>query len=247
MLLVDGKKVLTGNMVPEDLTGWYIEINDLKQNTDYELKVYYKNKLLDDVKFKTKLEPVRFEVENYTGLVVNRWMLRLKFNFNNSLKKILTIKAKQMPDYDGITKSIIQKLNKNTFEKCKDLYFTIYTWEKFEATDKTDIENPSINNFKKELFVPYFVKYDELTDSQKMLVNDKHLYAKCRKLSEKFQNVMDERIKQAEKNENVKMYDFDKKIDVVDLTGLVKGSSYDLSIVYESIDGLTWSYDVFVK
>jgi hypothetical protein len=87
--------------------------------------------------------------------------------------------------------------------------------------------------------VPYFVKYDELTDSQKMLVNDKHLYAKCRKLSEKFQNVMDERIKQAEKNENVKMYDFDKKIDVVDLTGLVKGSSYDLSIVYESIDGLT--------
>jgi hypothetical protein len=44
----------------------------LKQNTDYELKVYYKNKLLDDVKFKTKLEPVRFEVENYTGLVVNR-------------------------------------------------------------------------------------------------------------------------------------------------------------------------------
>jgi hypothetical protein len=54
-------------------------------------------------------------------------MLRLKFNFNNSLKKILTIKAKQMPDYDGITKSIIQKLNKNTFEKCKDLYFTIYT------------------------------------------------------------------------------------------------------------------------
>jgi hypothetical protein len=28
---------------------------------------------------------------------------------------------------------------------------------------------------------------------------------------------------------------------------LVKGSSYDLSIVYESIDGLTWSYDVFVK
>ena len=233
--LYSSGSLLEEKVVPVDrLWSGYILIKGLKPANEYKIDIYYKNKKIDSKSFKTDVLPPSVEVKNQTGVVIENNQVNIPLKLNESVKKIIYVKLTKQPEYKKIEKEVVSK----------------YTWDLTQCLDLTKrlFKQTATSNTEagKEItpLIPYLPKYEELSGEDKKKIEDIKLYNRCKKIWDKLQKQVDEKIKLFQKEE--KIIKIEKKVDNVYLSGL-DNSNYNVEIIWQAIDGTTGSTYIFLQ